>query len=233
MNLARTLYTLQTIELDLAAKSKRVQEIQSSLGETQALRSARTALEQAEAELNRWRVRQRDLELEVRSLEQHIRDAERQLMSGRVRNPKELEGMQANVQSLRRRQEQLEDELLEAMVNVDEQTSHRDEVRARYEQTEAQWRGEQERLRTEVEELRQLITQLTEQREHIRAQLDADVLFEYDHLRQRRGGYAVSEVKGESCGVCGVTLPTSLVQAARRGEELVHCSSCGRILYAR
>jgi len=226
------LYTLQRIELGLEAKAKRLHELQAAPGETEALRAARAALEQAEAEFRRWQRQQRELELEVRTLEQRIADSERDLMSGRVRNPKELAGMEANVQSLRHRRQALEDELLEAMVTVDEKAARYDEARSAYEDAESLWRRDQAQLQAEQRSLQQELTRLRAERETLISQLDRDTLAEYERLRQRRGGYAVSEVRRGACQVCGVTLPTSLVQAARQSEGLVYCGSCGRILYA-
>ncbi|NOZ28747.1 MAG: hypothetical protein GXP39_11945 [Chloroflexi bacterium] len=233
MNLAHMLYMLQKTELELAAKIRRLQEVQAALGETEELRTARAALEQSETELRRWQTRQRDLELEVSSLEQRIAAAEQQLMSGRVRNPKELEGMEANVQSLRHRRQQLEDELLEAMMSVDDWTTRRDDAQATYQQTEDRWRERQAGLNAEQEHLQQEIARLQAEREHLRERVGADALAEYERLRQRRGGYAVSEVQGGACEICGVTLSVSLVQEARQGTHLVYCGSCGRILYTR
>ncbi len=226
------LHTLQTIELELEARSRRLKEIQAALGETEELRAARATLEKAEADYHHWQTRQRELEFEVRTLEQRIANFERELMSGRTRNPKELEGMQANLLSLQQRRQALEDELLEAMVNVDECATRRDEAHAAYEQTEAQWQADQAQLQSEQAENQKAIAQLRARRDALIKQLDDNLLAEYRRLRDRRGGYAVSEVQQGVCQVCGVTLPTSLVQAARRDEELVYCGSCGRILYA-
>ena len=229
MSLARTLHALQTVEVTLEAKAQRLREIQAALGETQELRSARAALEEVEAEHRRWQGRQRDLEFEIQELERRIADSESELMSGQIRNPRELEKRQANVESLRRRREELEDALLEAMVAVEELAARREEARAALDRVETHWREDQERLQAEQTAIRGEITRLRAEREGLLQRLSPEALAEYQRLRQRRG-YAVSEVQQGVCQVCGVTLPTSLVQAARRDEELVYCSSCGRIL---
>ncbi len=232
MNLCRALYTLQTIELDLESRHQRLREIEVALGETAVLRAARMAMEQATAELNRWRKRQQELEREIRSLEQRIADLERELMSGRIRNPKELEGMQANVESLNHRRQELEDRLLEAMVSVDERAiRHREAVTA-YQQAEAHWQAEQAKLSGERDALQREIARLHREREALISRLDPGAFSEYERLRQRRNGYAVSEVRRGACRICGVTLPTSVVQAVRQSEGLIYCSSCGRILCA-
>ncbi|MCS7219918.1 MAG: C4-type zinc ribbon domain-containing protein [Anaerolineae bacterium] len=232
MNLPRALYTLQMIELDLEAKQRRLHEVKATLGETVALRSAREAMKQATSELERWKKRQQELEWEIRSLEQRIAELERDLLSGRVRNPKELGGMQANVESLHHRRRELEDRLLEAMVHVEEHTLRHHEAVTLYQRAETRWREDQARLNEEQSALQREISRLHAEREALIHRLAPDALSEYQRLRQRRNGYAVSEVRHGACRICGVTLPTSLVQAVRQREELIYCSSCGRILCA-
>lgn len=232
MTLARTLHTLQTIDLALEAKVKRLQAIQEALGESEALRMARQDLAAAEAELKRWQARQLELDLEVRSLVERIASAERDLMSGRVRNPKELKGMQDNVESMQHHRRELEDQLLEAMVACEEHKARYDQAAAAYQQVEARWRKEQAQLQAEQAQIEAEQVRLQKERQVIIGRLDAARLAAYQQLRQRRGGYAVSEVRRGACQVCGVSLPTSLVQAVRQELELVYCNSCGRILYS-
>ena len=55
---------------------------------------------------------------------------------------------------------------------------------------------------------------------------------QYDRLRARMpDGMAVAPVIQGRCEGCRTTLPSAEVQQARRAEELVYCSRCGRILH--
>ncbi|HEU4488534.1 MAG TPA: hypothetical protein VFS38_04545, partial [Actinomycetota bacterium] len=75
----------------------------------------------AVAERNRDEVgRAQDrLESEISSLEQKLQREQERLYSGQVSNPRELAGLQAEVEMLIRRRGALEDELLEVMVARD------------------------------------------------------------------------------------------------------------------
>ena len=61
--------------------------------------------------------------------------------------------------------------------------------------------------------------------------MDAESLKEYERLRKRKGGVAVSALEGENCATCNVKLPTGTVSAVRAQGRLTYCPSCGRILY--
>jgi predicted nucleic acid-binding Zn-ribbon protein len=52
----------------------------------------------------------------------------------------------------------------------------------------------------------------------------------YEKLLAARKGRAVSELAGDSCAACGAHLPAQRAIAVRRGEAVVDCPDCGRIL---
>ena len=58
----------------------------------------------------------------------------------------------------------------------------------------------------------------------------AALLPSYDRLRVRRGGRAVALLDGEECSACKVAVSPQDLEAARFGEEPVHCGNCGRLL---
>lgn len=225
------LWALQITDLAVEALRQRLKEIDQQLGETAELLAARQAAAEAAAELERWQGQQRAIETQVRDLTDHIRSAEQQLMSGRVRNPKELEGMQANVASLERRRSALEDEILEAMLEIDRCREQARTADASLAQIAAAWQAEQARLsgerRDRLAEAQKLAARLKQQWEAANP-ADRDV---YKDLRGRKSGRALSLVERNACQTCGVGLPTSLVQQVRAGEQHVFCPTCGRLLH--
>jgi predicted nucleic acid-binding Zn-ribbon protein len=53
----------------------------------------------------------------------------------------------------------------------------------------------------------------------------------YDRASKRYPRYAVAELKGELCVGCNVKNRPMLASEVRRGEKLVLCENCTRILY--
>ena len=68
-------------------------------------------------------------------------------------------------------------------------------------------------------------------RANMAPQIPPVVLSIYETLLKSRGGQAVARVERAACQGCRITLPTMDVQRAKNADELVHCNSCGRILY--
>ena len=232
MNRAQLLYRLQTIDLEISSKRRRLEEVEAGLKESEELRQARRTLQQAEDELNRWRTTLRDLELDTKSLAAKISGVEAILYSGRVTNPKELANLQNEVSYLKRKKSELEDKQLEAMVEVEEREAEVDSKKANLARIYAEWNHAQAQLTEEQNELKERLTYLKKERTQLEKMIGAEDLASYGELCMRKDGQAVALLRGGICQACRVALPTSQVQQARLGNSLSFCSSCQRILYA-
>jgi len=232
MSKAETLCRLQTVDLEIDERNRRLEEVKASLEGNEELRRVRQALQDGEKKLSRQRTKLRDRELEMRSLTNKIASVEDRLYSGRIKNPKELANLQGEVQYLKRRKGELEDQVLEAMIEVEESETSVTEQRERLARLKDDWQAAQARLSAEQRELINRLSQLKAERAELHRTIEAGALALYEDLRRRKGGRAVALLKGELCQGCGVTLPTSKVQQARQGEVLTLCGSCERILYA-
>jgi predicted nucleic acid-binding Zn-ribbon protein len=231
MNKAETLYRLQTIDLEIDEMGRRLKEVRAILGGNEELQQVQQALQDEEKKLSRQRARLRDQELEMRSLTSKIASVEDQLYGGRVKNSKELASLQKEVQYLKRKKSEFEDQVLESMVEVEESEAGVTEQRERLARLEEEWQETQARLSDEQNELINRLSQLKTKRAKLQRTIEAGDLALYEDLRRRRGGRAVALLEGELCLGCRVTIPTTKAQQARQGEVLTLCTSCERILY--
>jgi hypothetical protein len=229
MGRGEELYRLQQLDSEQDAKQRRLVEIEAALGDDRALREARQSVKEAEERARRWQVRQRDLELEIESLSSRMARSEKRLYGGEVKNPKELSDLQAEIASLKRRRRKLEDTLLEAMIDREEADAALDEAVARLEEVESTWLTRQADLRAERETLQEHLEEIGRQRERVVPRIEAEILTTYERVRERKGGQAVAQIRGNACAACGVTVAPSLEWKLRQGD-LVHCDTCGRIL---
>lgn len=230
---ASDLNSLQKIDSLLERVRRRLLQLRKLLGESSAVEQARSRAAATEAEMHSWHARQRNAEMEAQSLEQRIGDTDQRLMSGAVRNPKELEALQNSLEGLRRQRVKVEDEGVEAMLMVEELTARLAQEKAALSEAEEEWASSQGELGREDAKLRRSYVTLSKQRESLTTALDSSLLEQYEYLRKRKGGVAVAELQGDICGACHVTVPTGVASAARSaGSELVFCPSCGRVLYS-
>lgn len=225
---ARLLYELQQVDLAIEAKQRDLNEVEAQLGESEELRAARARLESVQQRLAQIERTQREQELELQSLADKLKAEENRLYSGRVKNPKELAGLQKEVRYLTRRRDELEEQLLETMVAREELQTQVNQAMHRLQDLEAEWKDQQASLVDAQRRLQEELLRLHEQREALRKRLGQDALDTYNYLRRTKG-IAVAPLEGGLCGGCRVALPTVDLQRAQ-GGALAHCSNCGRIL---
>lgn len=229
MSRAALLYRLQQLDVEEERVRTRLNEIAASLGESAALRQARSAAREADERRQRWAVRQRSLELEVQGIKDEISANERRLYGGSIRNPKELGDLQAKVASLRRLLERKEGDLLEAMIGQEEAETACEKAQARLEEREAEWAAEQTALRAEQERLEMRLAEIARSREALLPTISADDLDIYHVLRRTKGGMAVAVMRAGACTACGMEVPPGRLQQGRQ-TGLLSCGNCERIL---
>jgi predicted nucleic acid-binding Zn-ribbon protein len=221
---------LQGIDQALAHAHERLQEIDLQLAGNRKLQTLRRSVESLTARASSSRGRSRDLELESQSVREKITATQERLYGGRVTNPRELASLQDEIGYLERRQTRIEDDLLEAMIRLDEQTSELREEQERLDQAVAEWEATRAALRAQQSELEAQLEVLNDQRATVRESIQTQDLSLYEDLRRRKQGTAVVLVEDQICGGCGMRLPSSVIQQARQTEIIHLCPSCGRIL---
>jgi uncharacterized protein len=176
--------------------------------------------------------RQKRLEDELAGVEAKIKEAEARLFSGSITAPRELQALQADVESLRRRAGTLEDGVLEAMT----EREPLDEQIGQLEARRAQLDGDGARLRVARAEAEaaidaQVATEAAA-RTQAAAALPADLSRLYEDLRRKLGGVGAARLVQGRCTGCHLALPATEVDRIRREppDTLVRCDQCGRIL---
>jgi predicted nucleic acid-binding Zn-ribbon protein len=229
MSVAKQLYQLQEVDLELESKELAVKQITSQLGESEALADARNRLAQEQKRLEELSHQQRSLEWEIDDLTSKLTTAERDLYSGRIRNPKELTGLQQEAEALKARRNQLEDKDLEIMEQADSDRKNITSLSTELKTIETDWQSRQQKLTAELEELRNALVNLRQRQQLLAAGIDSETLELYHKLRKGKGT-AVARVEQGICRGCRISLPVNELQQTRSGG-LVQCGSCGRILY--
>jgi predicted nucleic acid-binding Zn-ribbon protein len=175
---------------------------------------------------------QRRVEDELAIVEQKITDVEKTLYSGSVSAPRELQALQADVESLKRHQSTLEDDVLVAMEvrePLDEAVRVLEAERANLDE------GAQQLLAAIAEASAGIEAELASEataRAAAAADVPPDLLAHYDQLRAKLGGVAAARLVGSTCSGCHLSLPATEIDRIRRlpPDELAHCDQCGRIL---
>jgi len=226
------LYRLQEIDTARDKIRLRILKLQKLSGGSSQLVKARRRTQAAEAELEKILEAQKEAELEANSLSARIQESESLLMGGEVRNPKELEALQANVDSMRRHRSTLEDSSVEALVKADELGQVIAKQTRELEQQEAEWQTKRQAIDQELLKRKKEYLYLKHLREQAVQIIDDKMLEQYEYLRGRKDGVAVAKLDDGSCTACHMQVPIGVIGNVERSEELIVCPACGRILCA-
>lgn len=159
------------------------------------------------------------------------RDTER-LDGGNVSSAKELESLQNEIASLRRRQGDLEEVVLELMERAEAAQSRHDAAAAEAEKVAAEMATVTARRDTALKEIGAHAAKASSSRALAVGGVPADLLALYDKVRAQVGGSAAAMLRRGECQGCRVALSTvelNEVRAAAPDEVLRH-EECRRIL---
>ncbi len=232
MSAALALFRLQQVDTRIGQLETRLRKIQETLendSELQAAVQKQKAADQAERRLEQER---HAAEEGARDQQVRIQQAEASLYGGTVHNPKELQDLQADVASLKRRLASLEEQELEAMIKLEGAQAARQAAETELAALGSRLGEDKGHLLDEQAALSRDLQDLQTERQAAVSAVDAKSLQSYDSLRAGHRGIAVAEVIDNSCGACGTVLTAAHQQSARHAPELVYCPSCGRILFA-
>ncbi len=156
-----------------------------------------------------------------------LRTREKELMSGRIRNPTELMQMSEEVQHMKARFAEEEDAELRLMEDADAADHVVREATANLEEARRRSRAEEPALRQELEAWGTELAEVEAERNGIWEQVPPPAQAAYSRMRMHP---PVAPVLNNQCMACRVMVTSSGMQMLRKGDELVHCENCGRIL---
>ena len=230
MTQAEALWHLQEVELSLLRQQKRLAEIAAALGDDHALQAAQTRLADAQKALVPLRTKARNLELEIQSNGQKAQLTEQQLYSGKVKNTKEMQEMQAEIAALKRRNGELEDHLLETMMDVETQEAAVSDAEAGLRESEHARGDTHQLLLQEKAALEAEVARLKTQRASALKAVEPDDLARYNALKPKKNNQPIALLQNGTCSVCGVEQTLAIQRQVELAQFLVTCLSCGRIL---
>ena len=215
---------IRRLQAELESTPRRRAEIENEFDqrafEFKALEQAREVARAARAQL----------EKELSEQRTRASKAERDLMSST--NSKSYEAAIREMDAAKKQVSDLETKILERMEAADQAEKSLSERAEEFSRLQSE---RDERLRAFDDEARALSEELEarrRERESLFASLPPSVKSLYKRISARiRDGVALAEARNGSCSACFIALRPQVMAQVRRGEEIVLCDNCNRILY--
>jgi len=202
----------------------------AQLGERAA--KARDAMTMADTNLSDLDRELARAEKDVEQVRVRIANDNKRLDAGQVSNARELESLQSEVTSLKRRQGDLEDVVLDLMERREASQALRDSAVTESETLAAETAAVTERRDAALADIEEQAAKASAARTAVIADVPADLLALYNRISASSSGRGAALLRRGQCGGCREMLSTVELNAVRAAapDEVVRHEECGRIL---
>ncbi|MHB9156399.1 MAG: zinc ribbon domain-containing protein [Endomicrobiales bacterium] len=191
----------------------------------------RSSAEEKKKSLIQMQLKRKDKEGELAAKEGEIRKHSTELNS--VKSNEAYRALLVEIESAKQDKSNLENEILGLMEKIEAESAFLKEEEKKQKQQEGEIQAEVSRREAELGALITEIARLEAERSEFVRQVSDAVLHHYDSIRERRQGIAVAVIEGENCSGCHFELRPQLINEVCKGQELIVCDSCSRILYRK
>ena len=187
------------------------------------------ALDAAKLRAKEIEVKRKELENEVRTREERIAKYEQQKLGTRKND--EYAAYDHAIESLRKEIAGLEDQELELMDAADRQKPVIAAADQEATATRAMVQRQIAELESKTNSFQAQVVELQAERAKLAAEVDEDLLDDYQRLFEKKDALAIAGLENEICQGCHVKAQTHIFHATRAAKEVTNCLNCGRILY--
>ncbi|MGE5219689.1 MAG: zinc ribbon domain-containing protein [Chloroflexota bacterium] len=202
---------LESKEKEIRAKRGEIEVLGTSYGEKEKLRAEKDRLFQDEGR----------------------KAMEKRMRMNRIKNAKELQALQREIDQMRQGNGEIEEELIKIMQEIDGLKAQIQAKETEMAAMQDEWQKKQKELEDQVQSLDAAVAEALTRRQSIASQVNGDLISRYEMIFSRRGGVAVVEVAAGICQGCYMNIPPQLWNEIIRNDKLHLCPSCQRILYVK
>jgi uncharacterized protein len=197
-------------------------------GIEQALIDARLELAGLESRVVQLEQEKGELEASQTVEQENIRRSETNMKE--IKTNKEYQAVGREIAAARKQAAEIEEQTLQRIGLIDDlnkEIASLKDTLAELEQNTSRRRDEKQ---AEIDKIQQDIDADAARREAITKELPASLVKRYDALRGQRRGQAVAIARDGYCLGCNMNLPPQLYNSLFRGDDLISCPHCQRVL---
>ncbi|MBP9597682.1 MAG: nucleotide-binding protein [Desulfobacter sp.] len=225
-----TLVKLQEAETQIVRLKDLLHEVEKKkIKLASRLKQFAAALKENTEELERLEKNCIDSENEIKIVDARIIKSNETLRN--VTTNKEYQVLLREVDDNKKRKDALETELLQIMEEREKSQAVVNESTKEYQQLEEQIKAEQNQIEEQTTKDRKLLEEYIKSQKEIGVSLDPKLLDRFKRISKMNQGSAVANVQDEVCLGCFMNIPPQLYIEVQRGNQLILCPQCSRILY--
>jgi len=143
----------------------------------------------------------------------------------------QLEAYKQERRKIEREIEDLESRIEKSNTKLSNIKSNKEYSKAKIEKLRNDVEIDRNKIMEEMKALEQEFKRLEMERVSLGLTIDENLLKRYDFIRERKGGVVVSPVIKGVCQACHLDIPPQQFNELIRGEKMMACPNCIRIIY--
>ena len=171
----------------------------------------------------------RDFEKEIQFIQEQVNKKQQQQLTPKIKQDA-YDALKHEIEAHQNEISKMEDKILELINGEEELEKTRKEAENRFKEEEDDARLERERIQGQIETKQKRLTELEKERQKRIAAVPQPLLQYYNRYFKAYGPNVVVRVEGGSCGGCHMRILPQVLVEIRRGDKIVHCEGCRRIL---
>ncbi len=234
MDLLRNLQALDEEAALLQAQKKLL--LGRKEGALKRLKAAELKAAEESEQVKKRKMRIDKLDVELRTKDEKVQRLNVQLNTAKTN--KEYSALQHEIATIKADASVLEDEMLSLMEENDSQAKRQVERDKGLEKAQSELQAVEDEISRRSKEVDDAVEELKQRRQKLLNELDGQLKATYERLMRSKVGKAVvraplADRSGDDriCSGCYMRLTSNTTSMLMRGDLLVRCHSCGRILF--
>lgn len=194
----------------------------------QRLVTDRARLDVVKKELGDFQLKRRQIEKDIEALTAEERKYQGQLPL--VKKNEEYTALLHEIAGAKAKRSDRETDLLMAMDEEERRAHEKPALEKALAALEAEAKGKLDTIAAEEGRERAVVAGIEAERATLSAKLPPGTRSRYERTRASKDGRAVVPILKGACGGCYRGQPPQMLQEARRGDRILICDGCGRLL---
>ena len=225
----KILWKLQKLDTKISELESRQKSIPQEIRQANKKLQSKENEFQKEKEVQENLITQRKkLEQEVDGLKDKVRRHKSQLLQ--VKTNREYQSLLQEINTEQAKISAYEEEILDILGQSDELSRRIESISKELEKEKAKFTNHQKKLQEELSRVNSSLIVKRDESKDLSKNISRPVLSRYEQIKRGRGGIGVVGISGYTCEGCNAILPPQFVAEVRKGNKLLACEQCGRIL---
>ncbi|MFB3925482.1 MAG: zinc ribbon domain-containing protein [Syntrophales bacterium] len=224
------LIELQNIDSELERITRRKKELPEKIAKLdESFRQAREDLEHEKKKLEEVGKAHKEKEENLKRGIEHLKKTKDRLFE--VKTNKEYQAMLREIENIYKKNSEIEDEIILILENMDKakndfkvRQKEMDSINVRYEK-------ERKEVEKELGTIDEDLQSLTQKVNAVKEKINKGLLKKYELIKSKSNGRAVVPVWKEICEGCHMNIPPQMYNELQKGDEILQCPFCSRIIY--